>query len=71
MSSALAKIREYSASADEGDEMSDEDLQKTRDALAALQKELTSSPEKARAFLVKYGFLTPDGELTEPYRQGA
>jgi len=51
--------------------MSDEDLQKTRDALAALQKELTSSPEKARAFLVKYGFLTPDGELTEPYRQGA
>jgi len=51
--------------------MSNEDLQKTRDALAALQKEFTSSPEKARAFLVESGFLTPDGKLTEPYRQGA
>jgi hypothetical protein len=51
--------------------MSDEELQKTVDALNALEVELTSSPEKALAFLVKYGFLTPSGELTEPYKQGA
>jgi hypothetical protein len=71
MSSALAVRQQDFAWADEGDEMSNEDLQKTRDALAALQKEFTSSPEKARAFLVESGFLTPDGKLTEPYRQGA
>jgi hypothetical protein len=51
--------------------MSNEDLQKTLDALAAAQKELTSSPAKALAFLVEHGFVTPDGELTEPYRQSA
>lgn len=51
--------------------MSNEDLQRTLDALAALQKELTSSPAKALAFLVEVGIVTPDGELTEPYQQGA
>jgi hypothetical protein len=51
--------------------MSDEELKKTVDALNSLQKELTSSPAKALAFLVEAGFVTPDGELTEQYQQGA
>ena len=51
--------------------MSDEELKKTVDAMRALTNELTSSPEKALAFFVKHGFLTPSGELTEPYKQGA
>ena len=51
--------------------MSDQDLQKTVEALTALENELTSSPEKALAYLVKAGFLTPSGELTEQYQQGA
>jgi hypothetical protein len=71
MSSALAMRQQDFACADEGDEMSDEELKKTVDALNSLQKELTSSPAKALAFLVEAGFVTPDGELTEQYQQGA
>jgi hypothetical protein len=51
--------------------MSDQDLKKTVDAMTSLEAELTSSPEKALAFLVKLGIVTPDGKLTEPYQQGA
>jgi hypothetical protein len=36
-----------------------------------LQRELISSPEKALAFLVRAGIVTPDGKLTPPYRQDA
>lgn len=31
-------------------------------------RELTSSPETARAFLIKYGFITKKGELARRYR---
>jgi hypothetical protein len=51
--------------------MSDEELERTIAALDAVMKEYGSSPEKARAYLVKIGIVTPDGELTENYRQSA
>jgi hypothetical protein len=51
--------------------MSNEELKATLEALDKVQREHGSSPEKARAFLVKAGFITPDGKLTENYRQGA
>jgi hypothetical protein len=51
--------------------MSDEDLKATLQALKKLRNEIAGSPEKARAFLVKAGFVTPDGQLTEHYRQSA
>lgn len=51
--------------------MSDEDLKATLDALERVRREHTASPEKALAFLVKAGFLTPEGELTKNYRQDA
>jgi hypothetical protein len=52
-------------------DMSDEELKKTLEAGRALAEEVTSSPEKALAFLVEMGLVTPDGRLTEPYRQDA
>lgn len=51
--------------------MSDEELKATLEALERLRKEHEGSPEKARAFLVEAGFITPDGKLTEHYRQDA
>jgi hypothetical protein len=51
--------------------MNDEDLKATLEALEKLRREHAGSPEKARAFLVEAGFITPDGELTENYRQDA
>ena len=51
--------------------MSDEELEKTLSALSRLTAELTSSPEKARAFLVEEGFFTADGEWTDAYKQNA
>jgi|HubBroStandDraft_2_1064218.scaffolds.fasta_scaffold1119135_2 hypothetical protein len=51
--------------------MSNQDLKKTLDAVDALTKEVTSSKEKALDFLVRAGFVTPSGELTPQYRQGA
>jgi len=51
--------------------MSDEELQATLEGLKKLSEEHAASPEKARAFLVEAGFITPDGELTENYRQNA
>jgi hypothetical protein len=51
--------------------MSDQELKKTVDAMQNLCDDLTSSKEKALAFLVEAGFVTPNGELTEPYRQSA
>ena len=43
--------------------MSNEELARTLAAMKALREELTSSPEKALAFLVEAGILMPDGEL--------
>jgi hypothetical protein len=51
--------------------MSDQDLQNTNEAMARLQQDLTSSPEKALEFLVEAGIVTPLGKLTEPYQHGA
>lgn len=48
--------------------MSNEDLKETLAALEAVRVKNGNSPEKAKAFLVKYGFITPDGKLTEPYK---
>ena len=51
--------------------MSDEELKRTIEALESVEREHAGSPEKARAFLVEAGFITPDGKLTENYRQDA
>ena len=40
--------------------MSDEEFQNTVDAMESLRDELTSSPERARAYLVEAGILPPD-----------
>jgi len=51
--------------------MSDHDLKKSVEAMKSLRDELTSSPEKALAFLIRSGIATPSGELTTQYQQGA
>jgi len=51
--------------------MSDEDLQETIEAMKKLREEVTSSPEKALAFLVELGTHTPNGELHPNYSQDA
>jgi hypothetical protein len=51
--------------------MSNEDLKEMREILEKFEREVVSSPEKSRAFLIKYGFITPDGEMTEHYRLDA
>ncbi|MFZ1087072.1 MAG: hypothetical protein WAN35_19075 [Terracidiphilus sp.] len=51
--------------------MTDKAYQETLAALKKVRDEIGGSPEKARAFLVRAGFITPDGKLTEPYRQDA
>ncbi len=51
--------------------MSEQDLEKSLAAIQNLANDLTSSTEKALAFLVKEGVVTDSGELTEPYRQDA
>jgi hypothetical protein len=55
----------------EGQIVSDEELKATLEGLKKLREEHAGSPEKARAFLVEAGFITPDGKLTENYRQDA
>jgi len=45
-----------------------DDLKKTVEASRILTAELVASPEKARAFLVEMGLITPDGKLTENYK---
>ena len=51
--------------------MTDKDLQETLAAMKKLREEIGGSPQKARDFLVRAGFVTPEGKLTEPYRQDA
>ena len=51
--------------------MSEQELKKSVEAMQNLQDELTSSKEKALAFLVEAGIVNASGELTEPYRQVA
>jgi hypothetical protein len=52
-------------------EMSEQELKKSVEAMKNLQNDLTSSKEKALAFLVQAGIVNTSGELTKPYRQGA
>ena len=51
--------------------MSEQELRKSVEAMQNLCNDLTSSREKALAFLVEAGIVTTSGELTKPYRQGA
>jgi hypothetical protein len=51
--------------------MSNEELKRSLAAMKELRDELVASPEKALAFLVEAGLVTPDGKLTAPYRQDA
>lgn len=51
--------------------MSEQELRKSVEAMQNLCNHLTSSREKALAFLVEAGIVTTSGELTKPYRQGA
>jgi hypothetical protein len=51
--------------------MSGQELKKSVEAMQALRDDLTSSKEKALAFLVEAGIVTSSGELTKQYRQGA
>jgi hypothetical protein len=47
------------------------ELKKSVEAMQNLRNDLTSSKDKALAFLIEAGIVTPSGELTKPYRQGA
>jgi hypothetical protein len=51
--------------------MSEQELKKSVEAMQNLRNDLTTSKEKALAFLVQAGIVTTSGELTKPYRQGA
>jgi hypothetical protein len=51
--------------------MSDQELKETIEGLQKLREENTSSREKALEFLVKYGFVKPNGELEDIYKQSA
>jgi hypothetical protein len=48
--------------------MSDKELRELIDIIQDVTHEYTSTPEKARQFLVDAGIVTSTGELTEPYR---
>ena len=48
--------------------MSDKELRELIDIIQDVTREYTSTPEKARQFLVDAGIVTNTGELTEPYR---
>lgn len=48
--------------------MSEKDLRDLLQALKDVTAEHASSREKAQEFLRNEGVLTPNGELTEPYR---
>ncbi len=51
--------------------MSNEELRRTVETVRRVTDDLTTSKEKALAFLVKCGINTPDGELTENYKPRA
>jgi hypothetical protein len=55
----------------EGLQMSGQELKKSVEAMQTLRNDLTSSKEKALAFLVAAGIVTASRGLTKQYRQGA
>jgi hypothetical protein len=51
--------------------MSRQELQEFLDAMARLRTANTASPQRARDFLKKEGFLTEEGVVAEPYASSA
>lgn len=47
--------------------MTPKELKKFMEAADKLRREL-DTPEKRKAFLVKIGYLNPDGQVAESYR---
>jgi hypothetical protein len=47
--------------------MSPKELKKFKEAIEKIDRE-NNTPEKARAYLIKIGYLTADGQLAEKYR---
>ena len=47
--------------------MTPKELKKFKEAAEKLQRQL-DTPEKRKAFLVKIGYLNPDGQVAESYR---
>jgi hypothetical protein len=48
--------------------MSEQELRELLEAMERVRAEHAATPEKARLFLQREGFLTETGELAEPYR---
>ena len=51
--------------------MTKQDLAETKKEMVRNRKEVTKSPEAARAYLQKLGVLTKAGKLTKHYRPEA
>ncbi len=47
--------------------MSDEEFKQSLASIRKFSKEVSSTPEKARAILVEIGVLDPDGNISEEY----
>jgi hypothetical protein len=47
--------------------MSPKEFKKFKEAAAKIRLE-NNTPEKARAFLIKIGYLNPDGQVAERFR---
>jgi hypothetical protein len=47
---------------------SPDEAKKTVEKMRRRARKLAASPETAKAFLIKYGFITKRGELTPRYR---
>jgi hypothetical protein len=60
------RTRSQSSAGREG-EMSPREFQKFKEAAAKIDREY-STPEKAREWLIKIGYLNPDGQLAEKYK---
>jgi hypothetical protein len=47
--------------------MSPKEFKKFKEAIAKIDREY-NTPEKAREWLIKIGYLMPDGQVAEKYR---
>ena len=47
--------------------MTEQELREFIEDMARLRRENTATPEKARQFLIKSGYLTKDGQVAYPY----
>jgi hypothetical protein len=48
--------------------MTEQELREYLEAMKRVRAEHAATPEKARQFLQREGYLTETGELAEPYR---